>query len=53
MTVMRLAMIVNRMYERDENGQQRKWSQDAGQLAFWLEEDDDEVFSVYEYLVND
>lgn len=49
MTLVKLAHIINWMYGRDAKGQQPKWGQSAGELAFWLDEDDDEIFSFHDH----
>lgn len=52
MTLLQLAHIVNWMYARDAKGRQPKWSQAAGEIAFWLEEDDEEIFSLHDYFTD-
>jgi len=44
MTLIQLAHIVNWMYARDAKGMQPQWGQAAGEIAFWLDEEDEEIF---------
>lgn len=50
MVYIRLAHIVNWMYGRDAGGNQPKWTQTSGEIAFWLDEPDDEIFLINDYL---
>ena len=52
MTLIRLAHIINWMYGRDASGQQPKWNQSAGELAFWVDEPDEEIFLMLDSLGN-
>lgn len=50
MALIQMAHIVGWMYTRDAAGKQPQWSQTAGEIAFWLDEEDDEIFSMLDHL---
>lgn len=52
MALIQMAHIVGWMYTRDAKGKQPQWSQTAGEIAFWLDDDDDEIFSFHDYFTD-
>lgn len=52
MALIQMAHIVGWMYTRDAKGKQPQWSQTAGEIAFWLDEEDDELFSFHDYFTD-